>query len=122
MNRLPQRFIEDRALRDAARAVLVDDVERLRESLSEQSITSRVSSGVTSTVSQRIRTGADDLIKQVGDQKGWVALLVGVIVLWFTRGPILDWLDEIVGSDDEDLARDDDGNTLASPATEGDPE
>jgi hypothetical protein len=122
MNRLPQRFIEDRALRDAARAVLVEDVERLRESLSEQSITSRVSSGVTSTVSQRIRTGADDLIKQVGDQKGWLALLVGVIVLWFTRGPILDWLDEIVGSDDDDQAGDENGNTLASPATEGDPE
>ncbi len=122
MNRLPQRFIEDRALRDAARAVLVDDVEQLRESLSEQSIKSRVSSGVSSTISQRIRTGADDLIKQVGDQKGWLALLVGVIVLWFARGPILDWIDEIVGYDGEELTGDEDGNTPATPATEGDTE
>lgn len=116
MSSLPRRFVEDRAMRDAARAVLVDDVERLRTSLGEQSIASRVSSGVSSTISQRIRAGADDLIGQIGNQKGWLAVLVGLIVLWFARGPILDWLDEFDSVDGDD----DTGDTATTPATEGD--
>ena len=66
MTRLPQSFIEDRALRDAARAVLTEDIERLRASLSEEGIASRVSSGVSSTITSRIRTGAQQFVS--GDQ------------------------------------------------------
>ncbi len=104
MTQLPQRFIEDRALRDAARALLAEDIERLRSSLTEESIASRVSSGVTSTISSRIRTGARDVLAQAkaqaGDHQGVLAVLIGAIILWFARGPILDWLDEF--ADDED--------------------
>lgn len=96
MTRLPDRFIEDRALRDAARAVLAEDIERLRASLAEEGIGSRVSSGVTSTISTRIRTGARDVLEQAkaqaGDHKGVLAMLVGAIVLWLAREPIFAWL------------------------------
>lgn len=123
MTRLPDRFIEDRALRDAARAVLTEDVERLRASLSEQGIASRVSSGVTTTVGDRIRAGAHDVFTQLraqaGDHKGWLALLVGAIILWFARGPILDWLDEL---DAEMLDEESDAApTPPAPQVEGDP-
>lgn len=105
MTRLPQSFIEDRALRDAARAVLVEDIERLRASLSEEGIASRVSAGVSSTITSRIRTGARDVLAQAkaqaGDHKGVLAVLIGAIVLWFARGPILDWLDEFAEIDDD---------------------
>jgi hypothetical protein len=107
MNRLPDRFVEDRTLRDAARAVLVDDIERLRADLGEQGIASRVSSGVSSTISGRIRDGARDVLAQAraqaGDHKGVLALLVGAIILWFARGPIFDWFDDFDsdGNDDE---------------------
>jgi hypothetical protein len=105
MTRLPQSFIEDRALRDAARAVLAEDIERLRASLSEEGIASRVSSGVSSTITSRIRTGARDVLAQAkaqaGDHKGVLAVLIGAIVLWFARGPILDWLDEFADIDDD---------------------
>lgn len=111
MTRLPQSFIEDRAIRDAARAVLVEDIERLRASLSEEGIASRVSAGVGSTITNRIRTGARDVLAQAkaqaGDHKGVLAVLVGAIVLWLARGPILDWLDEfadIVDDTDPDAA------------------
>lgn len=97
MTRLPQRFIEDRAMRNAARAVLAEDIEHLRASLSEQGIASRVSSGVTDTITARIRTGARDVLAQAraqaGDHKGVLAILVGAIILWLARGPILDWID-----------------------------
>lgn len=105
MTRLPQSFIEHRALRDAARAVLAEDIERLRASLSEEGIASRVSSGVSSTITSRIRTGARDVLAQAkaqaGDHKGVLAVLIGAIVLWFARGPILDWLDEFADIDDD---------------------
>lgn len=105
MTRLPQSFIEDRALRDTARAVLAEDIERLRASLSEEGIASRVSSGVSSTITSRIRTGARDVLAQAkaqaGDHKGVLAVLIGAIVLWFARGPILDWLDEFADIDDD---------------------
>ena len=105
MTRLPQRFIEDRAMRDAARAVLADDIEHLRAGLSEQSIASRVTSGVTGTITARIRTGARDVLAQAkaqaGDHKGVLAILLGAIILWLARGPILDWIDDWAEADDE---------------------
>ena len=116
MTRLPARFIEDRALRDAARAVLAEDVARLRAALDEEGIASRVSSGVTSTISGRIRVGAREVMAEAkaraGDHKGVVAGLVGLIVLWFARGPILDW---IAGLDATDTAED----SATDAATDG---
>lgn len=104
MTRLPERFIEDRALRDAARAVLIEDIEHLRASLAEEGIASRVSSGVTGTISTRIRTGARDVLAQAmaqaNDYKGVLALLVGAIILFLARGPILDWI-ETLGLDED---------------------
>ena len=125
MTQLPQRFIEDRALRDAARTVLTDDIQRLRDNLSEQSIASRVSSGVSSTISSRIQTGARDVLAQAkaqaGDHKGVLAVLVGAIVMWLGRGPILDWLDSVADTEDDS---DPDTDTAAPPAAaaQGDPE
>ena len=122
MTDLPQRFIEDRRLRDAARAVLAEDIERLRANLSEQGIASRVSSGVSSTISSRIRTGARDVLAQAkaqaGDHKGVLAVLVGAIVLWLARGPILDWLDEFDDAEDdiETDAADPEGDAQGDPA------
>lgn len=122
MSHLPDQFIVDRALRDAARAVLTDDIERLRANLSEEGIASRVSSGVTSTISGRIRTGARDVLAQAkaqaGDHKGVLAVLLGAILLWIARGPILDWIDEF------DATKDEDNDDTASPdaVSEGDPE
>ncbi len=124
MTRLPQRFIEDRRLRDAALAVLTEDIERLRANLGEEGIASRVSSGVSSTITSRIRTGARDVLAQAraqaGDHKGVLAMLVGAIVLWFARGPILEWLDEFAEADTEDEFETAD---VASPEgdTQGDP-
>lgn len=107
MTRLPDRFIEDRALRDTARAVLTEDIDRLRASLAEQGIASRVSTGVTQTISSRIRTGARDVLAearaQAGERKGLLAGIVAAIVLFLARGPILDWIEELLESDfDED--------------------
>lgn len=126
MTRLPDRFIEDRALRDAARAVLTEDIEQLRASLSEQGIASRVSSGVTATISERIRIGARDIWAearlQAGDNKGVLAVLIGAIILWFAREPIFEWIEELIEEssyDDEDTTT---GTANPDAVPEGDPE
>lgn len=119
---LPDRLIEDRKLRDAARAVLAEDIERLRTQLADQGIASRVSSGVRSTVAGRVRAGANDVLAQArataGDHKGVLALLVAAIILFIARGPILDWIEQF------DEPQDDDAETDAAStgaAAEGDP-
>lgn len=93
MTALPPRFIEDRALRDAARAVLEEDVARLRESLEEEGVTSRVTSSVGTNITGRIRAGANDVLEQAkqaaSDHRGVLAVLIGAILLWLMRGPLL---------------------------------
>jgi len=125
MTDLPDRYIEDRALRDAARAVVLADIERLRASIGEEGIASRVSSGVSSTISGRIRAGARDVLAQAtaqaSDHKGALALLLGAIILWFSRGPILDWLDDF-NSSDEDSDAEPALTPAPAAASEGDPE
>lgn len=126
MTRLPDRFIEDRAIRDAARAVLAEDIEHLRASLSEEGIASRVSSGVTGTISNRIRTGARDVLEQAkaqaGDNKGVLAVLVGALVLWFARGPILEWIEGLLEESSDETELDMDSAGAPVPAPVGDPE
>lgn len=135
---LPDRFVEDRALRDAARAVLAEDVERLRASLGEEGIASRVSSSVGTTISGRIRSGARDVLAQAraqaGDRAGVLAVLIGAIILWFARGPIMDWLGGLDdfedpypeddspedGSPEDNSPEDDNEAAAANPAFQGD--
>lgn len=120
MTLLPPRFIEDRAIRDAARAVLTEDVERLRDSLTEEGIASRV----TTTLSARFRDGArdvmDEIREQAGERKGLIAILVGVFLLFLARGPIFERIEELL--DDADThENDEDSDAPPTPLTEGDP-
>ncbi|QDH35031.1 hypothetical protein [Porphyrobacter sp. YT40] len=121
MTLLPPRFIEDRAIRDAARAVLSEDVDRLRESLSQEGIASRVSLGVTSTISERLRSGAEDVLTEIrtqaGERKGLIALLVGALILWLAREPIFGWLEDRLEETDDN---EEDAAEPPAPAPQGD--
>lgn len=116
MTALPPRFIEDRALRDAARAVVDEDIAMLRASLGEQGVASRVSQSVGTTITGRIRAGASDVLDQAkqtaSDNRGIIAVLVGAILLWLMRGPLLALLD------DNGLETDDNADGLTGEAAE----
>lgn len=105
MTALPPRLVEDRALRDAARAVLEEDIARLRASLGEQGVASRVTSSVGTTVTSRIKTGAGDMFEQarqrLGDNPGIIAVIVGAILLWLMRGTILDLIETALEDEPE---------------------
>lgn len=76
---------EDRAMRNAARALVEADLANLRASLSGKSIGSRIV--------DRIGEGAADVFDQAvevaDDHKGALATLVAAIILWFARHPII---------------------------------
>lgn len=124
MTRLPERYLEDRALRDAARAVLTEDVTVLRGSLAEEGIASRVSSGVASRISRRVKTGASDVwaqaSAQAGERKGVLGVIIAAVILWFLRAPIFDWLDELAGPETPAESDDNTGDDAAHGAPEGD--
>lgn len=86
MVRLPANFIEDRALRDAARSVFLADIAHARTSLSAKTVATRVGEG--------IGDGARDVFEvakvQAEDNRGILAILIGALLLWFAREPILE--------------------------------
>lgn len=77
---------EDRLLRDAARALVDADIAALKASLAARSIPTRIA--------DRIGEGANDVLDEAvsvaDDHKGVIAALIGAIVLWFARHPIMD--------------------------------
>ncbi len=102
MTSLPRRFIEDKALRDAARQVLDADLEHFKGALAEQGIASRVRGQITGKLRRRIAAGARDALEQAKgaaeDHRGVLAVLVGALVLWLARAPLL----ELLGLDTAD--------------------
>ncbi|MBV7259922.1 hypothetical protein [Erythrobacter crassostreae] len=88
MSKLDQQFYEDRALRDAAREVLMADIAHAKVSLSGKGIAGRVAG--------RVGDGAKDVFEVAkvhsDDNRGIIAALIGALVLWFTRAPILEIL------------------------------
>ena len=100
MSRLQERFEEDRALRDAARAVLLADIEHARTSFSAK--------GVADRVGTRIGDGALDVLdtakEKASDNRGIIAALIGAILLWLGREPLLEALGFGADADDEPVA------------------
>ena len=88
MARLDHRFYEDRALRDAAKEVLLADIANARNSLSGKAIAERTMG--------RIGEGAKDVFEvakgQADDNRGIIAALIGALLLWLSRDPIMEIL------------------------------
>jgi len=89
-SRLERQLLEDRALRDAARALVQADVENLKADLKGKSIGSRVA--------DRMTEGAVDVFEEAvdvaEDNKGVLATLIAAVVLWFARNPIMSLFDD----------------------------
>ena len=91
-----EQLLEDRHLRDAARALVEADLQNLRAELSVKSLGERAV--------DRIAEGAnevyDEAIEVAADHKGALAAIVAALALWFARHPIL----EALFGDREDAA------------------
>ncbi len=97
---LDSKLREDRALRDAARALITADLANLRADLAGK--------GFGERIVDRINEGAVDLfdeaVELADSNRGVLAALFGAILLWFARNPII-----ALFTDDEDI---DDGAAI----------
>src|SRR5688572_12988784 len=83
-----EQVLEDRHLRDAARALVEADVENLRADLAVKGIKDRALERITDGASEVY----DEAIEVAADHKGALAAIVAALVLWFARHPILEAL------------------------------
>ena len=81
MSDLARQLAEDKALRDAARAVVDADITFLKEEYSPSALGSRMAGGAGDVFDQAVAVADDN--------KGVLATLVGAVALWFARNPIL---------------------------------
>lgn len=88
MSPLEQQFREDKLLRDAAKANFFADLEHVKGTFSGK--------GLAERVVDRIGEGAKDVFEtakeSTEDNRGIIAALVGAILLWISREPILEVL------------------------------
>ena len=98
------RMLEDKYLRDSARALVEADIEHLKTDVSQKSLATRAM--------ERAREGAAELYEEAidiaDDNKGALAALLAAVVLWFARNPILEMLGFASDHDGADHADDDD--------------
>lgn len=88
------QVLEDRHLRDAARALVEADFDNLRADLAVKGIKDRALDRITDGASEVY----DEAIEVAADHKGALAAIVAALVLWFARHPIL----EALFGEDED--------------------
>lgn len=88
-NPLERRMIEDKALRDAALALVRADVEQLRADLGVRNIGARMVDRVSESASDMLDEAAD----LADNNKGVLAALVAALLVWLARNPILAMFD-----------------------------
>jgi hypothetical protein len=88
-------MIEDRHLRNSAKALVEADIAHLKADLAERSIGARAADRIADGASEVY----DEAVEDATDNKGALAAIVAALVLWFARNPIIDAL---FGEDPDD--------------------
>ncbi|MEL6487747.1 MAG: hypothetical protein AAFQ13_11485 [Pseudomonadota bacterium] len=114
MNHPPAEFLEDRALRDAARAVLIADIEHARTSLSGKAVAARVAG----TIGDGAKDAIDVAKTHAHDNRGILAGLMAVLALWFAREPLLEIFGRVAEPEDAQEPLSEDHSEAATAAGE----
>ena len=100
------RMLEDKYLRDSARALVMADIEHIKADFAAKSLGERAM--------DRFSHGAMDLYEEAidvaEDNKGALAALLAAIVVWFARNPILSAVG--LGPEDHDDEWEDSGEAV----------
>ncbi len=95
MNHLESRMKEDKALRDAARALVQADIAHLKSDISDK--------GIGERMLDNISEGAKDVFESAAEtadnHRGTLAALIGAVALWFARNPIMSLFSQEDGED-----------------------
>ncbi len=91
------RMLEDKHLRDSARALVEADVEHIKADFANK--------GMAKRALFRLRENAGELYNEALDvadsNKGAVAAVFAALVVWFARNPLLDMVGLGIEQDDE---------------------
>lgn len=97
------RMIEDRYLRDSAKALVEADFDHLKTGLTQR--------GLTERAFDKVREGAveiyEEAVEVAEDNKGALAALVAAVLVWFARNPLLSLFG--LSQEADDTAQDRDG-------------
>lgn len=100
MSDLKAQMREDRAIRDAARALVEADVAQLKITFSGKSLAKRV----TDRVSEGAQDIFEEAVEAADSNRGALATLIAAVVLWFAHNPIMSLFED----EDDDEADDSD--------------
>jgi hypothetical protein len=100
MSDLDHRLAEDRMLRDAALDLFKADLALIRADLKERGVGARISDRIGESTLEMVDEAAD----YAEANRGKVAAGIAAVILWFTRGPIIDALARLFDDDEEDDA------------------
>lgn len=87
-DQLERQLIEDRRMRDAARALVDADLANLRANYAARGLSERVKHHLTEGAADVI----DEAVALTEEHKGAAATLAAALVLWITRHPLMDLL------------------------------
>ncbi len=87
---LERQLKEDRALRNAARALVEADISHVKADFAAKNVGLRVAS--------RMKEGAvdvyEDAVDIAEDNRGVLATLIAAVLIWFARNPIMSLFDD----------------------------
>ena len=87
---LEKVMVEDRMVRDAARAMVDADLANLKANYAAR--------GIGDRVKDKFEEGAavvlEEAVTVAEDNKGVIATLIAAIILWFARHPVMDFIAE----------------------------
>jgi hypothetical protein len=91
-------MLEDKYLRDSAKALVTADIDNLKADFAQKSLGERALDRVTEGAMEIY----EEAIDVAEDNKGALAALIAAVVVWFARNPILDALGFGIPADETD--------------------
>ncbi|WP_336986549.1 hypothetical protein [Altererythrobacter aquiaggeris] len=85
MSEVHARLAEDRAIRDAARAVFTADLANLKDDIKDRGVGARMKDRIGETAADMMEEAVD----MAAENKGLLGALGAALALWFGRFPIL---------------------------------
>jgi hypothetical protein len=95
---IDRQLDEDKAMRDAALRLFKADLDLVRSDIATRGAGQRVADRVTDAALDTV----DEAVDYAQDHRGQVAAGIGAILLFLFRGPLLDALASLFGSDERD--------------------
>ncbi|MEL6238455.1 MAG: hypothetical protein AAFQ90_07655 [Pseudomonadota bacterium] len=111
MSRLPHEFYEDRALRDAARALVIADIENTRKALSGKKVAARF----VGTIGDGAKDALEIAKTHADTHQGLIAGVIAALALWFARVPLLEFFGMTAPEANADIGEEDQASDYAAP-------